>query len=788
VDNELLDGFYLGSVRVEPLTGTIVRNGESKHLPSKAAEVLLWLAKNPRRLVERDELISRVWGEGHGSADALTHAMVDIRQALGDKSDHPTFIQTVPTRGYRLLIVPAAEHSYSQVMPDRSRPFWQELVRHGVVQAVIAYSIVGWALIQVAGETFGNLGLPPWTVPFVTFMVVGGFPIVILLSWFLESSDGKMVLDMGQHEGGAWQGLSRNYVAIIAAYLVAAIGSTVYQVSVGFPVPDSNSGPVVAGPSVEDENLIPIAENSIAVLKFAALDGNESTQVFANGLSEDILDRIARVPGLLVSARGDSWSLSPQAISRDVRRRLRVAFYVEGSVRIEDSDITVVAQLIDSATGFHMSSKTVRSTLTRFGEIQEEMTRLIVADLRVSLPEHIQEYAALPPEELGIESDIDAYVQFRRGRDIMNSPYTLQTIDEAKAYFNQALSIDPRYAAAYAGICGVYTVRYQLAGSLPDIDEAEGFCNRALITAPRLALAHRAIGNFYVEVGKVADAERSFRNALELNPKDADAMLGLARALRRYSQKEEAEDLIQQAINLQPGNWRAFNALGALHFTFGEYEEAVEAYNRVEYLYFDNFVGIENMATATMMVGDFEKARQLFERAVETEPTPLTYSNLGILLYYLGDFEQSVEYHRQAVALTPNDEGAWLSLADALHFLGNEAEAAEAFQAGADIAGERNRANPGDPETLTYLAWAETMTGNEEGGMRYAELAVEVAPDDPYSYYYLGLVALQEGDTESAIEAVETAVELGYSRVMLAAEPYFEPLRGRREFAALLSD
>ena len=603
MDNELLDGFDLGGVRVEPLTGTVTRDGITTHLQSKPVEVLLWLARNPRHIVTREELLEHVWGPGNGGTASLNHAMADIRHALGDKPEDPKFIQTVPTRGYRLLVNP---HIEGQAIEHReidasNRPFWQKLVRHGVVQAVVAYTVVGWGLIQVAGETFSNLGLPAWTVPFVTFVVVGGFPVVVLLSWFLEMTEGKMVLDEGQHEGGLWEGLGRNYLAVIAAYLVAAVGTTVYQVSVGFAVPESEA-PVVYADNVQpgpEEELIPIAENSIAVLKFANFDGTDRTQVFANGLSEDILDRVARVPGLLVSARGDSWSLPEHAPSHDVRRRLRVAYYVEGSVRIENAEIQVVAQLIDSATGFHVVSKPVKRTLSRFSEIQSEITSLIVAELRVALPEYIQTYTPLPTDV----DDVDAYVNFRLGKDIINSPWTLESIDEAASYFRQALEIDPDYAAAQAGLCTTYTARYRIAGTQSDIEEAEKFCSEALATAPRLGLVHRANGNFFLRTGRLQEAERELVEAIDLDPRDADALLGLARVMRRLQRPEEAEAMIIRAIDLQPGNWRAYNALGSLKFSMGEYEEAAETYRRVEYLQPDNFVALGNMATARMMAG-----------------------------------------------------------------------------------------------------------------------------------------------------------------------------------------
>ncbi|MEE8304979.1 MAG: winged helix-turn-helix domain-containing protein, partial [Candidatus Tectomicrobia bacterium] len=145
MNNKLLDGFFLQEVLVEPLIGRVSGSGEPAHLPSKSIEVLLCLAKQPRRLVSREELLAKVWGDGNGSPEALSHAVSEIRHALGDQADDPVFIQTVPKRGYRLLCEPRLRDASSQaasVVPESTSPavapFWSALLRHGVVQAGFA--------------------------------------------------------------------------------------------------------------------------------------------------------------------------------------------------------------------------------------------------------------------------------------------------------------------------------------------------------------------------------------------------------------------------------------------------------------------------------------------------------------------------------------------------------------------------------------------------------------------------------------------------------------------------
>jgi len=197
VRNELLDGFRLGDKRIEPLTGTVGADGADVHLPSKSIEVLVCLATQPRELISREEILEKVWGDAAASQESVSHAISEIRHALGDHTDSPEFIQTIPKRGYRLLVEPVLIVADDELENDTDNSDRSTLVGNlmdrGVIQASVVFVLVGWALIQVADAVVPIVGLPSWTKPFVTYTVIGGFPIVVLFAWFFEYCGGTFL-------------------------------------------------------------------------------------------------------------------------------------------------------------------------------------------------------------------------------------------------------------------------------------------------------------------------------------------------------------------------------------------------------------------------------------------------------------------------------------------------------------------------------------------------------------------------------------------------------------------
>ncbi len=789
MDNVLLDGFTLDGILIEPLTGQYASPTRSGHLPPRAVEVLLYLATHPRQLITREEILEHVWGHGQGSAEALSHVISDLRHALDDHANQPHYIQTVPRRGYRLLVEPVPRQSSVEILPpapEAGAPhFWRTLVRHGVVQASVAYLVIGWLLIQVADATFDNLGLPPWAVRFATFVVVGGFPVAVLLSWFLEMAEGRMVRDHGEQSGGWFKSLERNYLAIVAAYALAVFGAGLYQMTIGFDTTDGEGEGIVLIESAE-AGFVPVEPNSIAILKFLSLDGSETSRLFSAGLSEDIIDRLAMVGSLSVASRGDAWSLPEDVSSDDVRRRLRVAYFVEGSVRLIGDELRVVAQLIDSETGRHVMSRNFERRLDDFLSVQKELTQLVVSNLRIHLiqPGDDDHLTALGVDE----AEIDTYLYYQRGREALQQPATRESLEEAMAMFESALARDPGFAAAHAGICHAHIGLYELERDAGDIAKAEQACGAARAASSRLPEVHTAIGRLRVTTGDLGAAEEAYRAALDLNARDVDALVGMADVAQRGQRIEEALELLERAIGLQPGNWRLINSLAALEFDRGAYAEAAAEWQRAVYLNPGNHVFLSNLGSAQILAGEFEAARKSIEAALKIEATAAGYSNLGVIHYFLGNFAKSAAMHRSAIAVTPRSDATWANLGDALYFDGDKKAAAGAYARADELAGERLLVNPIDIEALHTSAWARAMNGEMHEAQTTIARALEYAHDNPYTNYYDGLIKVRAGKLEDAARAIVKAAESGYPRSLLAAEPHLRALREVPEFAGLVQE
>jgi tetratricopeptide (TPR) repeat protein/TolB-like protein/DNA-binding winged helix-turn-helix (wHTH) protein len=780
---DLLQGYYLGDLLVEPAKARITGREGSTHLHSRAAEVLLCLAARPGEVLSRAELRDAVWGTGQGSDEALTHAVSELRHALSDQADDPRFIQTLPRRGYRLLVtpVPAGGDEGSIVLGagDGAGDLGvvESLNRRGVFETALAYLILGWLLIQVADVVFGQLHFPEWVGTFVTALVIAGFPIALVLSWFLEFRHGRAVLDPVSPADARRRRFGRTYLSVISSLAIAAIGVFAYDRFVGLP----GSEPSVDEVAAPEPALPPVLENSIAVIPFLNADGSEETQIIADGLAEDVIAQLSRIPGLRVSSLGDSSTLDPNASSKQVRERLRVAMYLQGRVQGLDDKLDVTVRLIDTDSGFHILSREFNQPIENFFGVRDEITRTTVANVRVALPAGTQAITRIDDDPV-----LDAYLLYRRGLEALRQ-YSENSVDEALRWFDAALDVDPDYAAAHAGKCTAYTLGYRATDDAMFIDLAEASCAKALQLNANLDIIYTALGQLYVETGRYADAENAYLMALDTSPSNVDALTGLGETYNLMQEPDKAEQMLSQAIGLHPGDWGAYNALGNFLFSSGRYREAARQYETVVALDNGSAAGWANLGTAYMLAADFTSAAPAFEKAIELEPRSTFYSNLGLMRYYLGDFAGAIEAHRRATELSPGNYLAWSNLGDAYYASGRGGEAREAFATALEVAQPHMDVNPNDPGLLMDLAWIRAMLGDEKMARSMIGRALTIAPDDPYAHYIDALIHLESGNTDASLNSLEHAVDAGYPVDMLAAEPHLRPLRDNAKFIKLIS-
>ena len=395
MNSDLRYGFYLGDRLVEPLNGQVSGPSGSTTLSPQAMQILLCLAENAGQATTASELIGRGWTTGEGSPEALETAINEIQRALDDQPDKPQFLQVQPDGACRLLISPCSpSESHSTATPASSDEsgLFENLKQRGVVQTAVAYVVFGWLILQVVDVLFDQLHLPDWAGTFVTVLVIAGFPIALVLSWFLEFRQGRAVVDALPPDAARKRHLSRTYISVVAGMALASALVFIYDRKVGLPEPEPEPAAMTAAQAAA---LPPILENSIAVLPFFNMDGSEDTQIFTQGLVDDVTNRLSRVPGLLVSSRGDSYTLEPSTASQRVRERLRVARYLEGSVQMQGERMRIIVQLIDSETGFHVLSRSFDRNREDFFDIRDEITALTVANVRVALPPETQAASAI---------------------------------------------------------------------------------------------------------------------------------------------------------------------------------------------------------------------------------------------------------------------------------------------------------------------------------------------------------------------------------------------------------
>jgi serine/threonine protein kinase/Flp pilus assembly protein TadD len=362
---------------------------------------------------------------------------------------------------------------------------------------------------------------------------------------------------------------------------VAAVGPLILIMGAGIFVWKRSASNRIAqaGSEVVKSNAVALASTrsatdlkSIAVLPFVNMSGNVENEYFSDGISEEILNALARTPGLRVAARTSAFFFKGKNEPvQKIGEALKVGVVLEGSVRRAGNQLRITAQLISVADGFHLWSDTFDRQAEDVFAIQSEVAQRVLAALKLKL---LDDRGPTAPH--GGTDNLEAYDLFLHGRQLWNKR-TGADLERAIGYFQQATEKDPKFALAYAGVAACYAVMadHSEVAVKETLPKTRAAARRALELDPRLAEAHTLLARCMHAEGDVAGAEKGFNEALAMSPNYATAHHWYALFLADCGKPERALVEIRQAHALDPLSAVIQAELGTVLLRNRRYDEAV---------------------------------------------------------------------------------------------------------------------------------------------------------------------------------------------------------------------
>jgi TolB-like protein/DNA-binding winged helix-turn-helix (wHTH) protein/Tfp pilus assembly protein PilF len=533
----------------------VTRAGTDIPLPQLSFELLITLARAAPDVVSFDDLIDRVWPGLVITPETISQRVKLVREALGDDPHAPRYIGSVRGRGYRMV---------AAVKPLTSRDR--------------SFELIADVRQQIVENQSKEAAIAPRTLP-------SGAP----------QSPPAPPAEFATLVPPRDQRISRALTALLAVLALSLGYFLVNELRLSRSV-------TVKPAATEARTVAP--ENSIAVLPFVDMSERKDQEYFADGMADELIDRLARAPGLYVPARTSSFYFKGKQTTVDeIARALRVSHLLEGSVRKSGNVVRVTVQLVRADNGYHLWSETYDRKLDDIFVVQDDITSAVATALNVRL---------LPGTTHGTPPSRNAeafelYLKARSSADL----------DQAADYLHQALKKDPDFALAWSALCQVRLRQHfsEASSRAERATEARYAAARALALNPGLVEVHTAAGAVRRDLDwDWNGAEVEFRRAVDLDPRSS-AALGAAASIPWFlGRYDEALDLYQRAIAQDPLDAAAYANVGRMFMYAGRMPEAVTALRHSLTLRPDAGALHWHLAMTLLFLGDRDAARAELEK------------------------------------------------------------------------------------------------------------------------------------------------------------------------------
>jgi TolB-like protein/Tfp pilus assembly protein PilF len=700
---------------------------------------------------------------------------------------------------------------------------FNELKRRNVFRVGIAYIVVAWLLAQVADLAFENFGTPDWAIKTLLFVLLLGFPLALLFAWAFEMTpEGlKKEKDVDRSQSITPQ-TGRKLDFVIIGILAVALAYFAFD---KFVLSSRNTVEVkapeaVVTEAVEDAPAEP--DRSIAVLPFVDMSPDKDQEYFSDGISEEILNSLARVRELKVAGRTSSFSFKGKNEDlRAIGEALGVAHILEGSIRKAGNTLRITAQLVKVDDGFHLWSDTYDRELNDVFAIQDEIASSILEQMKLHLIG-----GEAPVQLASTRADVEAYNLYLAAKQNIYKR-DKASLQLASNLLERAITIDAKYAPAYAqrGIA-IILLSDQNYGEIPE-DEAyelaKPLLDKSVELDPNLAEGWAGLGLYYQDNGnQFQESIEMLEKALAINPGLINASNWLQTALAFTGNLAKSGEIAEQILERDPLYRPAINNVGFFYIRTGQLDKLNALIDRVK-LYMPGDSMVRNLDIMYQRdSGNYAQSAQLAEAAWQQDidegensrAASFQYSialastgqverlaEVGMpgfqvwALYQLGRKEESRQLARKR-AVEEEDfssqmgiymvERQYQSLVDLVETRWVDLDAFEAD--------EPQRVGFGSDDLLD-IAYAYQQIGNEQ---KFNEVLVRARESHEQQltngarnagiYVSMCYQSLLEGDEEQALSYIERAHEYGltYWKRPDDRTPAFAALNGVPRYEELL--
>jgi TolB-like protein/DNA-binding winged helix-turn-helix (wHTH) protein/Tfp pilus assembly protein PilF len=696
-----LGDFRLGDWLVQPRLNRISRGDSTITLELKVMQVLVCLAGHGGDLVTRQELVDTVWATEFISDNTVTHAVTEIRNALGDDAKSPIYVETIHRRGYR-LVAPvewvSREDGEKVVQAPHSKPRWPHILAVGIA------AVIGLLVILPPEALFERRGEVPTDEP---------LPRIVVL-------------------------------------------------------PFENLGPP------EDE-------------------------YFADGITEEIISRLAAVSGLQVISRTSAMHYKNRRVPvGQIGEELDVGYVLEGTIRWDRGGgghgrVLINPQLIDVTDDAHLWSDRFDRVLEDIFTIQSDVAEQVISHLQAILLESERRFIEARPTD-----NLEAYQAYLLGTQYLNRSYEESDIRLGLEMLERAVELDPEFAVAHAVLSEAHSAFYHFRFDFnPErLARAEAAVERALELQPGLPEGHRALANYYYCGFRDHDrALEQFAAAAEGLPNDAGVLGGIFAVYRDQLRWDEALEALKKWLEVNPQDYVAALEARNTYVYLHDYEKAEIEIRRAIAIAPDRpgayYCGAFDYVSWD---GNTDRARNLLESAPSVESPWFNYMRIQLDWY-----DRKTESALAKLEEWPIDAFDWQQAYEPKRLLeciflsgmGEEQRARAACATAAELLEREIEARPQDYRLHTSLGRAYARLGRKEEAVRAGENAIELVPvvaDKWPQKIGLAEIYARVGQHDKAIDLIDELLSIPceFSVGLLRLDPAWDPLRDNPRFQALL--